>query len=63
MSINYTYATPEEEDHFLFLDQLQKEGKTNMLGSSSHLAEKFKVSKGQARNIVAKWITTYSQRH
>lgn len=51
------------EDHLDYLDCLRDSGETNMHGAGAYLTKAFHVSKYQAREILAYWMKTFSDRN
>lgn len=47
------------EKEFNFLEQLRQSGITNMFGASPYLAERFCISKSDARDILSLWMKNY----
>lgn len=47
------------EKEFNFLEQLRQSGITNMFGASPYLAERFCISKADARDILSLWMKNY----
>lgn len=52
-----------EEEAFKYLDNLRESGVTNMFGAGSYLEFEFGIDKREARQILTKWMSTFSQRH
>jgi len=50
-------------DYFEFLDALRESGKTNMFGAGPYLMQAFGIDKREAKDIVLKWMETFSERH
>lgn len=46
----------KEKKVFNFLDNLQKSGKTNMLGATPYLIEEFGMSRQKAKQYLIKWM-------
>jgi len=55
-----TEVTPE---HLVFLDQLRESGVTNMFGAGTYLEQCLGVKRADASNILAYWMSTFSERH
>ena len=52
------------EKYFIFLDCLRETGVTNMYGAAPYLIEVYpEISKKEAREILAKWMETFAERH
>ena len=52
------------EKYLKFLDGLRKSGITNMFGAAPYIQETFpELSKTQAKEILAYWMKTFSERH
>ena len=52
-----------EQEVFEFLDSLRDSGVINMFGASDHIIMEYGCDKNAARNILVKWMETYSERH
>ena len=52
-----------ENEVFEYLDALRESGVTNMFGAGSYICDEFDVSKKDARFLLAKWMSTFSERH
>jgi len=52
-----------KEDVFQFLDEMREWGGINMYGAAPHIQESFGVSRHEARNLLAEWMKTFSERH
>ncbi|KKL59926.1 hypothetical protein LCGC14_2210470 [marine sediment metagenome] len=53
----------DQEDHFVFLDELRESGVTNMYGAGSYLEEEFGLNRKKASTILGEWMRTFSDRH
>ena len=53
----------DEQDYFVYLDDLRESGVTNMYGAGSYLEEVFGLDRREAGKILAKWMDTFSERH
>ncbi len=51
------------EEYFEYLDALRESGVTNMFGAGSYLQEEFGLDRYEARDILMKWMQTFSERH
>ena len=51
------------EEYFEYLDALRESGVTNMFGAGSYLQEAFGLDRYEARDILMKWMQTFSERH
>lgn len=47
------------KEHKVFLDKLQKSGKTNMFGASVWLMKEFGITKQEARVILLEWMASF----
>jgi hypothetical protein len=56
-------TTPQQEEMFVWLDNLRESGIVNMFGSAPMLQEAFNLSKAHAKMTVLKWMQTYGDRH
>ena len=45
-----------QKDYFTYLDELQKSGVTNMLGSASYIEDKFWIEPKEAKEVLNLWI-------
>ena len=54
---------PTQEEVNLFLDGLRASGATNMFGAGQYVVQAFGVDKARARELVAEWMRTYTERH
>lgn len=53
-----------QDEHLEYLDQLQREGVTNMLGAGAYLMQAYEnLDTQEARTILVYWMQTYSERH
>jgi len=52
-----------QEQANIFLDALQRSGKTNMFGASPYVQKHFSCSSNEARELLATWMRTYDERH
>ena len=50
-------------EYFEYLDELRGSGVTNMLGAGSYLVEEFGLERRNAREVLGKWMATFSERH
>lgn len=50
------------EEMLSYLDELRDSGKVNMYGAAPHIEQKFTLTMTEAREALAYWIKTYSQR-
>lgn len=53
----------EYKKYFEYLDELRESGVTNMFGAAPYIMRKFHVSKGEARTILLKWMSSFDDRH
>ena len=53
----------DERKVFMYLDGLRDSGKTNMFGATPIIENIFGVNKSIARELLAKWMATYGERH
>ena len=53
----------EETEVFEYLDQLRESGATNMFGAGPYIQEQFGVSRKESHALLAKWMSTFSDRH
>jgi len=53
----------EENEVFEFLDDLRDSGVTNMFGASPYIVDMFEVEPKEARELLTKWMETFSERH
>jgi len=54
----------DDQEYFEFLDALRETGATNMFGAASYLRDEYpELSKQEARQILMRWMDTYSDRH
>ena len=51
------------EAHLVYLDKLQKSGKTNMYGAGAYVEAHFGLDRHDAKEIVLYWMTSYEERH
>lgn len=51
------------QEHLEFLDNLRASGETNMFGAAPYLEDQFKLSKKDAREVLAHWMKTFGERH
>lgn len=47
--------------YWLFLEELRLSGITNMFGATPFLEARFKLSKEEARKILADWMKNYNK--
>lgn len=52
-----------KEEYLEYLDDLRESGATNMFGAGAYLEEDFGLSRKEARDILAYWMQTFSERH
>ena len=50
-------------EYFEYLDKLRESGVTNMYGAGSYLADEFGLETRNAREVLGKWMRTFSERH
>jgi len=48
--------------YFRWLEEVRRSGKINMFGSAEPLAERFDLSKKEAREIVLEWMKSYDRK-
>ena len=53
----------DQQKVFLYLDGLRESGKMNMFGATPVIEDVFGVNKSIARELLAKWMATYGERH
>jgi uncharacterized protein YciI len=53
----------DREKHYRYLDKLRESGVTNMYGATPYLQRQFSLDKEEARDILADWMETFSERH
>ena len=53
----------DKERIFKYLDSLRDTGLVNMFGAGEYLENDFELTKKEAREILAEWMRTFSQRH
>ena len=53
----------DQQKVFLYLDGLRESGKINMFGATPVIEDVFGVNKSIARELLAKWMATYGERH
>jgi len=51
------------DEMFEFLDNLRESGVTNMFGAGPYLTKEFGLGKKLAREILKRWMETFSKRH
>ena len=51
-----------DERYFKYLDDLRQSGVTNMFGAGPYLAFTFVITKSEAREILARWMTSFAER-
>ena len=47
-------------EYWLFLEQLRRDGRTNMFGAVPYLMDYFGIDKKYAKQILADWMTNYN---
>lgn len=52
--------SPEEQEHFDYLEDLRQSGYTNMFGASPYLQGTFELDKTKAISILSKWMKLHS---
>ena len=52
----------DQEEVFVYLDSLRESGEINMFGAAPYIQEMFGYSRAEAREMLFKWMETYSQR-
>ena len=52
-----------KNEYLQYLDELRESGETNMYGAAPYLAEEFDLDKNFARQVVAFWMKSFSERH
>lgn len=52
-----------EETYFAFLDIIRESGQINMFGAAPVLAETYGLTRQESRDILFKWMDTFSSRH
>jgi len=50
------------DTHLVYLDKLQKSGKTNMFGAGAYVEARFGVDRHDAKEIVLYWMASYEER-
>lgn len=50
-------------EYFEYLDNLRESGVTNMFGAAPYLQQAFGLSRYEARDVLLKWMETFSERH
>jgi hypothetical protein len=50
-----------ETEHLEYLDGLRESGVTNMYGAGSYVAEKFALSRSDAREVLQYWMKSFGQ--
>ena len=65
MNTETTIECPEivEEEHLVYLDDLQESGITNMYGAGTYLEREFFITRFQAKEILGYWMDSYNERH
>jgi len=54
----------EHEEYYLYLDELQKSGQTNMFGAARYLQEEFtELDRFTSEKITKEWMDNYEERH
>jgi hypothetical protein len=51
------------DEHLEYLDNLRDSGETNMFGAVPYLVRVFRLSKADARIVLAYWMATFGERH
>jgi hypothetical protein len=55
--------TEKETEVFEFLDRLRESGVTNMYGAGAYIEREFSMEKAEAKDLLIKWMKTFSERH
>ena len=55
--------TEFEETVFEYLDILRETGVTNMFGASPYIENAFDVDRRESKELLMKWMNTFSERH
>lgn len=55
-------SLPTQRDVNIFLDVVRSSGVTNMFGASPYIEKHFKVGRQEARDFLAEWMKTFSER-
>jgi len=63
MSTTVTRPTIVTDVHLVYLDKLQKSGKTNMYGAGAYVEARFGLDRHDAKEIVLYWMASYEERH
>ncbi len=50
------------DDYFAYLDELRESGVTNMYGACPYLEQAFGLPPKAAREVLAEWMRTFSER-
>lgn len=58
-----TKTEKDLETYFAFLDIIRETGQINMFGAAPVLAETYGLTRQEARDILFKWMDTFSERH
>jgi len=53
---------PSQHEVNMFLDVLRSTGKTNMFGAVPYLVKHFKIHRYDAKDFLAEWMKTFSER-
>ncbi len=53
----------ETDDYYAYLDDLRESGVTNMYGAGAYLEDAFGMDRNEARDVLLKWMKTFSDRH
>lgn len=53
------YNVTELTDYFGYLDYLRESGQTGMLGAGPYLMAEYGISKKQAFDVLATWMSTF----
>ena len=48
-------------EYYVYLEDLRQSGVTNMFGAAPYLQEEFDLSRKEAREILANWMTNYEE--
>jgi len=58
-----TEPESEYEHYFIYLDQLQESGITNMFGARPYLQRRYGLDQHKAHTVLKAWMESYDQRH
>ena len=61
--MNVTRPASVKDKHLIYLDNLQKSGKTNMFGAGAYVEAHFGLDRHDAKEIVLYWMDSYEERH